>query len=169
MKNKVKIIVAVTENDAIGKNGNLLFRLKDDLKNFKNLTTNNVVIMGRKTFESIGKPLPNRLNVIISKTMKKETFNPNLIIVDSLENAIEKCKFLNKTLYIVGGGQIYKEAIEKDIVDEIILTRIKKRVDDADTFFPKIDYYGKWTIKDVKSYEEDYNLKYDIATIVKIG
>lgn len=146
------IIVAVSENDAIGKDNKLLFHLKEDMQNFKRLTTSNVVIMGRKTYESIGKPLKDRINIVISRSDNKD--EENLIWVHSLEEAMKKAKEYEKDIYIIGGGSIYKEALEKDIVDKIYLTRINKRINDADTFFPRLDYYDKWIVYYVESYNE---------------
>lgn len=158
------IIVAVSENDAIGKDNKLLFHLKEDMQNFKRLTTSNVVIMGRKTYESIGKPLKDRINIVISRSDNKD--EGNLIWVRSLEEAMKKAKEYEKDIYIIGGGSIYKEALEKDIVDKIYLTRIKKRVNDADTFFPRLDYYDKWIVYYVESYNEGL-LGYDVCEIRK--
>ena len=158
------IIVAVSENDAIGKDNKLLFHLKEDMQNFKRLTTSNVVIMGRKTYESIGKPLKDRINIVISRSDNKD--EENLIWVHSLEEAMKKAKEYEKDIYIIGGGSIYKEALEKDIVDKIYLTRIKKRVNDADTFFPRLDYYDKWIVYYVESYNEGL-LGYDVCEIRK--
>lgn len=158
------IIVAVSENDAIGKDNKLLFHLKEDMQNFKRLTTSNVVIMGRKTYESIGKPLKDRINIVVSRSDNKDEVN--LIWVHSLEEAMKKAKEYEKDIYIIGGGSIYKEALEKDIVDKIYLTRIKKRVNDADTFFPRLDYYDKWIVYYVESYNEGL-LGYDVCEIRK--
>ena len=158
------IIVAVSENDAIGKDNKLLFHLKEDMQNFKRLTTSNVVIMGRKTYESIGKPLKDRINIVISRSDNKD--EENLIWVHSLEEAMKKAKEYEKDIYIIGGGSIYKEALEKDIVDKIYLTRIKKRINDADTFFPRLDYYDKWIVYYVESYNEGL-LGYDVCEIRK--
>lgn len=158
------IIVAVSENDAIGKDNKLLFHLKEDMRNFKRLTTSNVVIMGRKTYESIGKPLKDRINIIVSRSDNKD--EGKLIWVHSLEEAMKKAKEYEKDIYIIGGGSIYKEALEKDIVDKIYLTRIKKRVNDADTFFPRLDYYDKWIVYYVESYNEGL-LGYDVCEIRK--
>lgn len=160
----VNIIVAVTENDAIGKNNELLFRLKEDLKNFKRLTSENVIIMGRKTYESIGKPLKNRINIVISRNDNKD--EENLIWTHSLEEALKKAKEYEKDIFIIGGGSVYKEALEKDVIDKIYLTRIKKRVNDADTFFPRLDYFNKWIVYHVESYNEGM-LGYDICEIRK--
>ena len=158
------IIVAVSENDAIGKDNKLLFHLKEDMQNFKKLTTSNVVIMGRKTYESIGKPLKDRINIVISRSDNKD--EGNLIWVLSLEEAMKKAKEYEKDIYIIGGGSIYKEALEKDIVDKIYLTRINKRVNDADTFFPRLDYYDKWIVYHVEGHNEGL-LGYDICEIRK--
>ena len=155
------IIVAVSENDAIGKDNKLLFHLKEDMQNFKRLTTSNVVIMGRKTYESIGKPLKDRINIVVSRSDNKDEVN--LIWVHSLEEAMKKAKEYEKDIYIIGGGSIYKEAL---IVDKIYLTRIKKRVNDADTFFPRLDYYDKWIVYYVESYNEGL-LGYDVCEIRK--
>lgn len=160
----VNIIVAVTENDAIGKDNELLFRLKEDLKNFKRLTSENVIIMGRKTYESIGKPLKNRINIVISRNDNKD--EENLIWTHSLEEALKKAKEYEKDIFIIGGGSVYKEALEKDVIDKIYLTRIKKRVNDADTFFPRLDYFNKWIVYHVESYNEGM-LGYDICEIRK--
>lgn len=170
MKPIINIIVAVTENDAIGKDNRLLFKLKEDMANFKKLTTNQVVIMGRKTYESIGKPLSNRQNIVISRTKHEDS--ENLIWATSLEEAIGKFKdeyFFSSSqrieIFIIGGASIYKEALDKGLVDAVCLTRIKKKVDDADTFFPKLDYFNEWSVYSVDSYKEG-NIEYDICCII---
>lgn len=165
---KIKIIVAATENNAIGRNGELLFHLKEDMKNFKKLTSGNIVIMGRKTYESIGKALPNRINVVLSRGKIDDN---EVVQKSSLEEAIQYAKivtpYLLKDIYIIGGGQIYKKALENGIVDEIILTRVNTTVDDADTFFPKLDYDKDWNIKLVQSYEYGMGKTYDICYLEK--
>ena len=149
----VNIIVAITENNAIGKDNKLLFRLKKDLQNFKEVTTGQIVVMGRKTFESIRKPLPNRVNAVITSNKVIESVK----VYSSLTNAIEKLKmeFPEKEIFIIGGGQVYKEALNNDLVDTLYITKIKKEVLDADTYFPEIDYRKKWRITDVKRYIEN--------------
>ncbi|MFV9552247.1 dihydrofolate reductase [Algibacter sp. PT7-4] len=128
------IIVAAAENDAIGLGNKLIWHLSNDLKRFKSLTNGHHIIMGRKTFESFPKPLPNRTHVVI--TRQKDYKAPEgVIIVHSLEDAIDASK--NDTQpFIIGGGQIYKQAMS--IADKIELTRVHENFD-ADTFFPKID------------------------------
>ncbi len=160
----VNLIVAVSENDAIGKGNKLLFHLKDDMRNFRRLTTGNAIIMGRKTYESIGKALPDRLNIIISRTIHEDV--DDVKWATSLEDAIDIANSLKKEIFIIGGGSIYEKALEKNIVDRIYLTRIKKKVYDADTFFPAIDYNNKWKVNKVNSYKEGL-IEYDICEIYK--
>ena len=165
---KGKIIVCTDENNAIGKNNSLLFHLKDDMRNFKELTTGNIVIIGRKTYESIGHPLPNRINFIISNTLKN---NPCAIfntVEDAMMAAKSECNNGEKDVFFIGGRQIYKEVLEKDYVDTIYLTTVHQKVEDADTWFPKIDYDTKWDITEKQSYtDEKYNVSYDICKLVK--
>ena len=119
---KTILIAAVDQNLALGVSGNLLFKIPEDLKLFKRLTTGHIVLMGRKTFESLGcKPLPDRVNIVISKTKKYE--NDGVITFESLTAAVEysKQKFPDKDLYVVGGGRVYEESLKYP--DEVILTR----------------------------------------------
>ncbi|WP_283637254.1 dihydrofolate reductase [Aquaticitalea lipolytica] len=128
------IIVAAGENDAIGKDNKLIWHLSDDLKRFKALTSGHNIIMGRKTFESFPKPLPNRTHVVISR-QKDYQAPEGIIIVNSLENAINATR-QDKQSFVIGGGEIYKQAIL--LADKIEMTRVHESFD-ADTFFPKID------------------------------
>lgn len=133
-KKGLTIIVAAAENDAIGLGNKLIWHLSDDLKRFKSLTNGHHIIMGRKTFESFPKPLPNRTHVVITRQGDYKAPN-GVIIVHSLKDAIDASK--NDTQpFIIGGGQIYKQAM--DIADRIELTRVHENFD-ADTYFPKID------------------------------
>ena len=128
----INIICALSENYAIGKNGNLLWHIPEDLKRFKKITTGHPVIMGRKTHESIGKALPNRTNIIVSRSLKTTKGG---YISSSLQTAIE---FANKQeggdeVFIIGGGEIYKQALP--LADKLYLTIVKGDFD-GDTFFP---------------------------------
>lgn len=132
---KIKLIAAIDLHFGLGKNGNLLFKIPEDLRLFKQLTIGNVVLMGRKTFDSIGcKPLPGRINIVISSAKKFE--NDEVTIFDNMETAVEYSKrnFPNKDLYIIGGGQIYEQGIK--YADEVILTKYNKLYENADTYFP---------------------------------
>ena len=138
----INIIVATSKNRVIGNNNSLIWKLPADLKRFKQITTGNTVVMGRKTYESIGKPLPNRRNIII--TRDTNYLVDNCEIVNSLEEALMLC---NNDCFIIGGGEIYKQSI--DIADKIYLTLVQEDFE-GDTYFPEI---GKeWT----KVFREDY-------------
>ena len=130
----VTIIVAAAENDAIGKDNQLIWHLRDDLKRFKALTSGHHIIMGRKTFESFPKPLPNRTHVVITRQSDYKA-PEGVIIVNSLKEAIEVSKNDDRP-FIIGGGEIYKQAMS--VADSIELTRVHENFE-ADTFFPKID------------------------------
>jgi len=131
----IKILVACDEKRVIGKNNTLIWHLPADLKRFKELTTGNVIIMGRKTFDSIGRPLPNRLNIVITRQTNYQ--QEGVIIVHSLEEAILKAKSLHRgDIYIVGGAEIYQMAMK--LADEIEVTLLHD-IFDGDAFFPEID------------------------------
>ena len=144
---KIKLIAATDLRFGIGKDGNLLFKIPEDLRLFKQLTTGNIVLMGRKTFESIGCiPLTDRINIVISSTKKYE--NEGVITFDNLETAVEYSKqnFSDKDLYVIGGGQVYEECIK--YADEIILTKYNMVYEDADTYFP-VDIMDNFSEADV--------------------
>lgn len=136
------IIVAVAENDVIGYDNHLLWHISEDLKRFKSLTLGHHIIMGRKTFESIGKPLPGRISVIISRqeNLKIE----GCIVVNSLDEAFEVAKN-DSEAFIIGGGEIYKQALP--IVDKIYLTRVHAGFA-GDTFFPELNL-SEWSTESI--------------------
>ncbi|MDC1469851.1 dihydrofolate reductase [Flavobacteriaceae bacterium] len=127
------LIVAVSENDVIGKDNDLIWQLRNDLKRFKALTSGHCIIMGRKTFESFPKPLPNRTHIVITR---QQNYNvpEGVIVVNSLEAAIEQAKD-DENPFIIGGGEIYKQALA--VVDTIEFTRVHHTFK-GDTFFPLI-------------------------------
>lgn len=145
---KISIIVALDEKRGIGKGNDLLFRIPQDFKRMQTLTTGHSIIMGRKTFESIGRVLPKRTNIIITRDPSYKV--EGAIVVNSLEKAISEAKeSLQNTKYqipntdkdeifIFGGGMLFKEAIEKGIVDRLYLTLVKGDFG-ADTFFPEYE------------------------------
>lgn len=130
----LSLIVAVSENDVIGKDNDLIWHLKNDLKRFKALTSGHCIIMGRKTFESFPKPLPNRTHIVITR---QESYNApdGIIVVNSLEAALKMAK-QDTNPFIIGGGEIYKQALK--IVDTIEFTRVHHNFE-GDTFFPVIN------------------------------
>ena len=117
----ITIIAAVAENNALGKNNDLLWHLPKDFKRFKEITSGHYIIMGRKTFESFPKPLPNRTHVIISR---QQNYAPEgCIVVDSLEKAIAICP-KNEDVFIIGGGEIYSQSI--NIAHKLDITKVYK-------------------------------------------
>jgi len=154
-KPKISIICAISENRAIGKDNKLLWHITNDLNRFKELTSGHVVLMGRNTFLSIGRPLPNRTNIII--TQDKRYKAAGCIVCHSLEEAIETAKqYEEDEIFIIGGGQIYKQTI--GLVDKLYLTVVESEFE-ADTFFP--DYSAFKNVVFEKSEESDgYKYKF---------
>ncbi|PIE48730.1 MAG: diacylglycerol kinase [Flavobacteriales bacterium] len=151
------IIAAIGKNRALGRDNQLLWHLPNDLKRFKKITSGHDVIMGRKTLESLGKPLPNRHNIVI--TRNKKFHAPGCTIVHSLKEGIEKGS--GKNLYILGGGEIYKQAIGiADILDLTLVDATPK----ADTFFPTIDP-SIWKEISRESYPADENHKFNYSFV----
>lgn len=144
----VSIIAAVGKNFELGKNNDLIWHFKDDMKFFKETTTNHIVIMGRKTFESLPKALPNRRNIVI--TSKKDYSAEGAEVVASIDEALDLSK--NEDVFIIGGGQIYKSFL--DVADKLYLTEIDDSCEEADTFFPSFDK-SKYTRTVLKTNEQD--------------
>jgi dihydrofolate reductase len=160
-KNLITLIAAASENNVIGKDNKLIWHLSDDLKHFKDLTKGHVVIMGRKTFESMPKALPNRTNIII--TRKTDYMAKDAIVVNSLNQALEKAVGDNQP-FIIGGGEIYSLAIK--IADRIELTRVHTELE-GDAYFPEIDH-NIWEevsrerrLKDQKHYYDFSFIRYN--------
>ena len=141
----ISIIVAVAENGVIGDKNSLLWHISEDLRNFKRITSGHPVIMGRKTFESLGRPLPNRTNVVISRTTKHIE---GCTVVDSLEAAIAMFP-KEEEVFIIGGAQIY--ALALNIADKFYLTRVGYAYE-GDTSFPEWDA-TKWELQSKESFE----------------
>lgn len=148
------LIAAAAENNALGKDNDLLWHLPNDFKHFKTLTSGHFIVMGRKTFESFPKPLPNRTHVIITR-QENYTVPEGCLVVNSLEKAVEICP-KNENVYIIGGGEIYKQAIE--IADKIELTQVHTKLE-ADTFFPEIDI-EKWKLVREEFHPKDEKHQY---------
>lgn len=128
----IALIVAYSQNRIIGNQGVIPWKIKGEQKRFKELTTGNVVVMGRRSYEEIGKPLPNRMTIVVSRTRKFE--GENCYTVSSLKDAIELAG--EKDVYISGGAKLYEEAIP--IVKKMYVTEIEKVID-GDTYFPDFD------------------------------
>ncbi|WP_460219952.1 dihydrofolate reductase [Psychroserpens sp. MEBiC05023] len=151
-KSELTIIVAAGENNAIGKDNDLIWHLSDDLKRFKSLTNGHHIIMGRKTFESFPKPLPNRIHIVITRQQNYKVPD-GVIVVNSMEDALDAARH-DKQPFIIGGGEIYKQSMT--LADKIEITRVHHSFENADTFFPDIDRsiwketYSKFHDKDEK-------------------
>ena len=131
----ITIIAAIAKNNALGKDNDLIWYLPGDLKRFKKTTTGHHILMGRNTFESIGKPLPNRTSIIITKNEKY--FKDGCLVANSLEEAVELAKE-DDQIFIIGGAQVYKYAMENNIGDTLDITLVHHEFE-ADVFFPEID------------------------------
>lgn len=154
---EISILVAVAKNGVIGKDNSMLWKLSDDFKSFKQLTLGHVIIMGRKTFESIGKPLPGRTSIVISR-------NSDLVlegckIVNSVESALELAKQLTdkNEVFIIGGQQIYELA--QPFVTKIYLTKVNT-APEGDAFFDTLPY-DNWEIISVKSFSKSEKNEFD--------
>jgi dihydrofolate reductase len=155
----VTIVVAISENNAIGKNNQLLWYLPADLKHFKNITTGHTVIMGRKTYDSVGKPLPNRRNIIITR---QDITIEGCEVVKSIEDALALSTG-EEEVFIVGGAEIYKQSIH--LTNRIYLTIVHQKFD-ADSFFPEINY-DEWqqTEREDRQPDEKNKLPYSFITL----
>lgn len=145
----ITLIAAAGENNELGKDNDLLWHLPNDFKRFKALTTGHYIIMGRKTFESFPKPLPNRTHVIITRSEDYKV-PEGCLIAHSVEKALEICP-ATETTYIIGGGEIYRQSIE--LADCIELTRVHHTFE-ADAFFPEIDLQ-KWKLTTSEFHDKD--------------
>ena len=163
---EVSLIVAVANNGVIGKDNDLIWHLPNDMIFFKQITTAHHVIMGRKNFESIPKkyrPLPNRTNVIITRDSDYKA--EGCVVVNSIKKALEVAKQNRDTQpFIIGGGEIYKLALEKNLVDKIYLTKVHYNFD-GDTFFPELDNEWKEVNKTVNKADEKHAYDYDFITL----
>jgi dihydrofolate reductase len=154
----ISLIVAASENNAIGKNNQLLWSLPNDMKFFKNTTWGMPVIMGRKTFESLKKDLPGRFNIVI--TRQPDLKANNIVVAKDLNDALEKSVETNcKETFVIGGGEIYKQFIK--VADRIYLTRVHTTIE-GDTYFPEIDQ-SKWKLVSNEDLKKDDKHAYDYS------
>ena len=144
----ITLIAAIAKNGVIGKTGHQLpWKISEEIKLFKEVTTGHTIIMGRKTYDSIGKPLPNRNNIVISRTVSEID---GVDVCSSLEEAIEKGAALGKEVFVIGGAIIFKDGLE--IADRLFLSHIKQSYE-GDVFFPEIDQ-ERWNVVSEKDYDE---------------
>lgn len=145
----VNIIVAVAENGVIGKDNTLIWSLPNDMRHFVQSTKGHPVIMGRKTYESMGKPLPGRPNFIVTrnKDIKIEGCSVHL----SLNDALESAKQLDEDVYIIGGAEIYRQS--QELTDVMLITRVHDKFD-GDTFF-EVTSPSHWKLVSAESHQKD--------------
>jgi dihydrofolate reductase len=157
----ISIISAVAENLAIGKNNQLLWHIPEDLQHFKKLTTGHPIIMGERTFHSIGKTLPNRTNIILSDRM--DLLIDGAIVCHSFEEALEKAKETNPAeIFIIGGGSVYRQALP--MADKLYLTIVEGEYE-ADTFFPEYEHLFTKKISEVT--HENYHFRFKFVELLK--
>lgn len=158
----ISLIAAIGRNRELGKDNQLVWHIPEDLKFFQDKTKNHVVIMGRNTYESIGKPLPNRTNIVLSRNIDLKI--SDCIVVDSLKRAFEVAKEREKEeIFVIGGAKVYAESLP--FADKLYLTMIHKTAE-ADTYFPKFDNFKKIKESEEFSYKD---LKYRFVELIKDG
>jgi dihydrofolate reductase len=150
------LIAAVAENNALGKNNDLLWHLPKDFKRFKEITSGHTIIMGRKTFESFPKPLPNRTHIIV--TRQKDYKREGCIVVKDLENALALCPVADD-IFVIGGGEIYAQSIH--LADQLDITKVHYSFE-ADVYFPEIDLEIWELISDIFNPRDEKHL-YDFS------
>ncbi len=156
----ISIIAAIGSNRELGKNNKLLWHIPEDMKRFRELTNGHPIIMGRTTFESIGRPLPNRTNIIVTRDPNYEA--PGCIVAHSLEEAVaEAKKHVSDEVFVIGGGQIYSQAI--GIADRLYLTKVNGTFD-ADTYFPN---YSAFKVEQKREMKHDDQYTYEFLELKK--
>ena len=149
-------LVAVSNNNVIGKDNDLPWKLKRDLQHFKNYTTGKTIVMGRKTYESIGRPLPNRRNIIISSTIRSID---GAEVFSSLEAALEALKHEDEII-ITGGSYLFNDTT--DIVNKLVITFVDTFIEDGDVFYSDIDY-EKWNLVEESFFQKDSENEHDFS------
>lgn len=151
----ISVIVAVGKNREIGKKNQLLFDIPEDMQRFKEVTKGHSVVMGDKTFESIGKPLPNRKNIVV--TLDKNYKAPGCETRYSLDEVLQEAKESDEEIFIIGGGQIYKLSLPH--AQKLYITEVEAEVPDADTYFPDYSDFKK-VIYEKDSSDDNYKYKF---------
>jgi dihydrofolate reductase len=157
------LIAAASKNNALGKDNDLLWHLPDDFKRFKKITSGHKIIMGRKTFESFPKPLPNRTHIIITRDKDYVVEHDECVVVYSIDAAIKLIEN-DQLSFIIGGGEIYRQS--EKFANKIELTRVHKAFE-ADTFFPEIDL-NDWELIEEEYHPRDEKHKYDFTYLTYI-
>ncbi len=160
----ITLVVAMGKQNQIGLNGTMPWHLSDDLQNFKKITSGHTIILGRKTFDSIGKALPKRMNFVI--TSQPDRINSyEVCSFNNLEKAIDKAKMFDDKIFIIGGASIYEQSLDE--VDRMIITHVNYS-GNADTYFPDIDY-NQWKVVEKQSFtkNKENDFDFEIVTYIK--
>ena len=166
MKMEKCIIVAIADNNAIGRDNALLWHISEDLRFFRRTTIGCPVIMGRKTYESIGRPLPQRINIMVSRGSEAPD---GMALVHSLKEAYELAEATNlERCFVMGGGQIYAQALAD--MDRLVVTHVHTVIEDADTFFPPIDP-TVWQVAERSEmmHDEESGFAFEFVQYVRVG
>lgn len=153
-ENKITLIVAAAENNAIGKNNQMPWHLPNDFKYFKKNTLEHSVVMGRKTFESIGKPLPERRNIVLTRDLKYA--NQEVDVANSIQEVITYCRD-EREIFIIGGAEVYKQALP--LANKILLTRVHTTID-GDAYFPELLDH-QWKLVSAEKHQKDEKHAFD--------
>lgn len=144
----ISLIAALGKDRAIGKDNGLIWRLKDDMKLFRRITSGHTVLMGRKTYESIGRPLPNRRNIVISRSWEPAE---GVEVFGDLDEALQNCQNGEETeVFVIGGGEIYRQVLP--LADKLYLSEVEGIFPEADTWFPEIDW-REWDRRELEKYQ----------------
>lgn len=160
----ISIIAAIGKNNELGKKNQLLWSLPADLKHFKEITSGHPIIMGSKTFASIGRPLPNRRNIVVTRDLNFK--NENVEVVYSIDEALKLFENSNDEVFVIGGGEIYKQMINN--ADKLYITEVEAGDTDADTYFPTIDkniWQETLRTKNIKDENNQYD--FDFVEYIK--
>ena len=161
---KTSLIAALSTNNVIGRNGQVPWRLSTDLKRFKAMTMGHHLIMGRKTYESVGSPLPGRVNVVI--TRQRHYAPEGVVVVHSLDEAVEFAARAGETMaFIAGGGDIYQQFMHR--ADRMDLTRVHADVE-GDAYFPEFDDVTEWQLTDSEHFEADQKNEYPYSFLTYV-
>lgn len=153
-------IVAVAKNLAIGRGGKLPWHYSSDLKFFRRTTTGNAVVMGYRTFASIGKPLPDRLNIVLSRTKDIETA-PDVLLLRGRDEVLEFAKTFDRDIYIIGGAKTFESFA--DVIAKWIVTEVPLEIEDADTFMPA-DFLDGFELAETKDLDEGLEVKFFVRS-----
>jgi len=162
MGNKVNLVVAVADNGVIGKDNQLVWHLRDDMKFFKELTTGHIILTGRKNYESIPdkfRPLPNRVNCILTRNVNYEA--PGAFVYADFQSWLSAFENDEHDLFVIGGGEIYRYVIDHDLVDVMYITYVNAKPE-GDTFFPNFES-KYWDAEVLESYSKDERNEYDFV------